>query len=42
MFIGGLITLFSERQTTKKSEQLEVSTVNQFSNASAEKLNDIQ
>jgi hypothetical protein len=32
MFIGGLITLFSERKTAKNSEKLKVNTINQFSN----------
>jgi hypothetical protein len=42
MFIGGIISLFSERQTAKKSKQIEVSTVNQFSNESAERSDVIQ
>jgi hypothetical protein len=33
IFIGGLITLFSDRQTAIASEQVEVTTVNQFENA---------
>jgi CHASE3 domain sensor protein len=42
MFIGGIISLFSERQTAKKSKQIEVSTVNQFSNAVSERSDVIQ
>jgi flagellar basal body-associated protein FliL len=42
MFIGGIISLFSESQTAKKSKQIEVSTVNQFSNESAERSDVIQ
>jgi Zn-dependent protease with chaperone function len=30
MFIGGLISLFSEKRTAKKSKQIEITTVNQF------------
>ncbi len=33
IFIGGLITLFSDRQTAIASEQLEVTIVNSFENA---------
>jgi uncharacterized membrane protein YqiK len=33
IFIGGIITLFSDRQPAKKSEQVEVTIVNSFENA---------
>jgi flagellar basal body-associated protein FliL len=42
LFIGGLITLFSDRQTAEKSEQIQVNTVNQFSNALPERSDVIQ
>jgi CHASE3 domain sensor protein len=42
MFIGGLISLFNDRRTSKTSEQIEVIRVNQFENAVPEKSDVIQ
>jgi flagellar basal body-associated protein FliL len=37
LLIGGVITLFSEGQIAKKSEQPEITIVNQFENAVPER-----
>jgi uncharacterized iron-regulated membrane protein len=39
MFIGGVITLFSDGQIAEKSEQPEITIVNQFENEMPERSN---